>query len=151
MWTYIFQDLFHSSPFMHSLDEFDMFGSGAFANSGGGSGGRTRRSKQQQSCRTVTQRIGNTVTTYTQCEHKGKVNLFFVAKMCRISANLCRLVTCCAHFTVSRFHTCLISWWIHPVLTYQNDCEIVWTFLSLESPVGFWRFAEILPTAGFIS
>lgn len=66
-----FEELF-DSPFMHG---FDMFGSGpnmedighinlkgkkkrhTFASGGGDS----------QSCRTVTQQIGNTVTTYTQC------------------------------------------------------------------------------------
>ncbi len=56
------QDLFNSSPFMHSMDDFEMFGGGAFPS---GSGQRTRRS--QQTCRTVTQKVGNKMTTYTRC------------------------------------------------------------------------------------
>jgi hypothetical protein len=56
------QDLFNSSPFMHSMDDFEMFGGGAFPS---GSGQRTRRS--QQTCRTVTQKVGNKLTTYTRC------------------------------------------------------------------------------------
>jgi len=61
-----FEELF-DSPFLH-MNEFDMFGEDVenLSLKGGrwkGGGGSSR----QQSCKTVTQRIGNTVTTYTQC------------------------------------------------------------------------------------
>jgi curved DNA-binding protein CbpA len=58
-----FEDLFQDSPFLH-MNEYDMFGHDmediGRVNLKGG-----RRS--EQACRTVTQRIGSTVTTYTQC------------------------------------------------------------------------------------
>ena len=67
-----FEELF-DSPFLH-MNEFDMFGEDVENLSlkggrwkGGGSQRTGGASSRQQSCRTVTQRIGNTVTTYTQC------------------------------------------------------------------------------------
>lgn len=61
-----FEDLFES-PFLH-MNEYDMFGHDmedvARVNL---KGRREHSQRSKQSCRTVTQRIGSTVTTYTQC------------------------------------------------------------------------------------
>lgn len=61
-----FEDLF-DSPFMH-MNEFDMFGEGMGDINLNMAGSRRKKVRSsQQNCRTVTQRVGNTVTTYTQC------------------------------------------------------------------------------------
>lgn len=43
------------------------FGDSFFGGGGNNNGANVRRSSQQQKCKTVTQKIGNMVTTYTQC------------------------------------------------------------------------------------
>jgi len=68
-----FEDIF-DSPFMHQQD-FNMFGNDLDMDMNINIKGNRRRSSARmhkkssssQSCRTVTQQIGNTVTTYTQC------------------------------------------------------------------------------------
>jgi len=64
-----FEEIF-DSPFTH---DFDMFGHGMEDFGHINMNRRTKRSERrssmnkEQHCRTVTQQIGNTVTTYTQC------------------------------------------------------------------------------------
>jgi len=70
-----FEDFFHEEPdpFMHNQYGYEThaFGDGSsffgshFANAQHGS--RVHQSSGGRSCRTVTQRVGNMVTTYTQC------------------------------------------------------------------------------------
>jgi len=67
-----FEELF-DSPFLHAgMNDFDMFGGEGMGDLNLNMAGSSRRKKSrgaqaQQSCHTVTQRVGNTVTTYTQC------------------------------------------------------------------------------------
>lgn len=62
-----FEELF-DSPFMH-VNDFDIFGHDMedLGHINLKNKRRTVRSNHGQHCRTVTQQIGNTVTTYTQC------------------------------------------------------------------------------------